>query len=263
MKSELTISNLKVNVEGAEILKGTNLNIKQGEIHALMGPNGSGKSTLAYTLMGHPKYEVTGGKINIDNDDILKLTPDERAQKGIFLAFQYPVEVSGVSLFNFLRMAYNGIKKIDTTDKGADYLSTIKFKEILSERLKLLKMDDSFITRNLNEGFSGGEKKKCEILQLAVLKPKFAILDETDSGLDIDALRIVAEGVNALSEDPDYDSGILIVTHYSRILKYIKPDKVHVLLNGEIVVTGGEELSDELEKNGYASIEQQYGKKIK
>ncbi len=261
MKSELNISNLKVNVEGAEILKGTNLNIKQGEIHALMGPNGSGKSTLAYTQMGHPKYEVTGGKINIDNDDILKLTPDERAQKGIFLAFQYPVEVSGVSLFNFLRMAYNGIKKIDTTDKGADYLSTIKFKEILSERLKLLKMDDSFITRNLNEGFSGGEKKKCEILQLAVLKPKFAILDETDSGLDIDALRIVAEGVNALSEDPDYDSGILIVTHYSRILKYIKPDKVHVLLNGEIVVTGGEELSDELEKNGYASIEQQYGKK--
>ncbi len=256
MTSLLEVRDLKVDIEGKAILKGTNLNVKQGEIHALMGPNGSGKSTLAYTIAGHPKYHVAGGDILLDNESLLPLSPDLRAQKGIFLAFQYPVEVGGVGLFNFLRMAYNATKGVDTKTKGADYISSLKFKEIMNENLKLLKMDDSFMTRYLNEGFSGGEKKKCEILQLAVLRPKIAVLDETDSGLDIDALRIVADGVNSLSGP---DMGFLIVTHYSRILRYIKPDWVHILLGGKVVISGGAELAEELEKEGYAGFERRFG----
>ena len=255
MTDYIEIKDLHVSVEGKPILKGTNLVVKQGEIHALMGPNGSGKSTLAYTIMGHPKYQVTNGDILLNGETILPLSPDLRAQKGVFLAFQYPVEVSGVSVFNFLRMAYNGIKLIDTRSKGSDYLSTVKFKEILSKKLKKLKMDESFMTRYLNEGFSGGEKKKCEILQLAVLQPKIAVLDETDSGLDIDALKIVAEGVTQLSGP---DMGVLVVTHYSRILRYVKPNFVHILLDGKVAVTGGQEVADDLEKDGYAGIKKRY-----
>lgn len=249
---KLEIRDLHATVEGTEILKGVNLTINQGEIHALMGPNGSGKSTLANTLLGHPKYKVTKGDILIDGESIVDLTPDKRAKKGLFLAFQYPVAVPGVTMFSFLRAAYNAVH----TDEKNQAPTIFEFKETLSQRMKLLEMDESFMNRYLNEGFSGGEKKRAEILQLAMLKPKFAVLDETDSGLDIDALRVVAEGVSKLANN---DLGILVITHYQRILKYIRPTFVHVMYEGRITASGGQELSIKLEEKGYGWLKEQAG----
>lgn len=244
--SDLTIKNLHANVEGKEILKGVDLVIKQGEVHALMGPNGTGKSTLAYALMGHPNYEVTEGEVWFKGQNILELEPDERSRLGIFLAFQYPVAIPGVSVANFLRSAINARRKADKPeDKG---IPIPEFRKLLRERMDLLRMDHSFAGRYLNEGFSGGEKKRAEILQMATLRPEIAILDETDSGLDIDALRIVSEGVNAL-RGPEL--GALVITHYQRILNYIKPDVVHIMLGGRIVETGGADLALHLEEHGY------------
>ncbi len=244
--SELVIRNLHVNVEGKEILKGLNLTLPQGEVHAIMGPNGTGKSTLAYTLMGHPKYEVTEGEVIFKGQNILELSPEERAHLGIFLAFQYPVAIPGVTLANFLRAAINAKRKAANPDDEG--ISVAEFRKLLMEKMRLLKMDPSFAGRYLNDGFSGGEKKRAEILQMAMLEPEIAILDETDSGLDIDALRIVSEGVNAL-RGPDL--GVLVITHYQRILRYIKPDKVHIMMDGRIVESGGPELAEHLEEHGY------------
>ena len=246
MSSGLEIKNLHVNVEGTEILKGVNLTINQGEIHALMGPNGSGKSTLAYSLMGHPSYEVTEGEAIFKGENILEMDPDERAKLGVFLAFQYPVSIPGVSVANFLRSAINARRKaIDHDDKG---IPVVEFRKLLKEKMDLLDMDHEFAGRYLNDGFSGGEKKRAEILQMATLEPEIAILDETDSGLDIDALKIVASGVNALSGS---DLGVLVITHYQRILNYIKPDWVHIMLQGKIVETGEADLAQHLEEQGY------------
>ena len=250
--AKLEIRDLHATVEGTEILKGVDLTVNQGEIHALMGPNGSGKSTLANTLLGHPKYTVTKGDIQIDGESIVGLTPDKRAKKGLFLAFQYPVAVPGVTMFSFLRAAYNAVH----TDEKHQAPTIFDFKETLSEKMKLLEMDESFMNRYLNEGFSGGEKKRAEILQLAMLKPKFAVLDETDSGLDIDALRVVAEGVSKLANN---DLGILVITHYQRILKYIRPTFVHVMYEGRITASGGQELSIKLEEKGYGWLKEQAG----
>jgi len=250
--SKLEIRDLHATVEGTEILKGVDLTINQGEIHALMGPNGSGKSTLANTLLGHPKYKVTRGDVLIDGVSVLDLTPDKRAKMGLFLAFQYPVAVPGVTMFSFLRAAYNAVH----TDANNKPPTIFDFKETLAERMKLLGMDESFMNRYLNEGFSGGEKKRAEILQLAMLKPKFAVLDETDSGLDIDALRVVAEGVGKIASD---DLGILVITHYQRILKYIRPTTVHVMYEGRITASGGQELSLKLEEKGYGWLKEQAG----
>ncbi len=244
---DLVIKDLHASVEGKEILKGVDLTVRQGETHALMGPNGSGKSTLAYTLMGHPKYVATSGEVLIDGESILGLTPDKRVKKGLFLAFQYPVAVQGVSMFSFLRAAYNAAH----TTNPKEPPTIFEFKEAVAEKLKMLEMDDSFLTRYLNEGFSGGEKKRAEILQMALMQPKFAVLDETDSGLDIDALRIVAEGINKVSGP---DTGSLLITHYQRILKYVKPQYVHVMYEGRIIESGGEELSRLLEERGYTWI---------
>lgn len=244
---KLQIVDLHASVEGKQILKGVNLTVAQGETHALMGPNGSGKSTLAYTLMGHPKYHVTSGQVLIDGESILGLTPDKRASKGLFLAFQYPVSVQGVSMFSFLRAAYNSAHTTDPKDPPTIF----EFKETVAEKLKMLSMDESFLTRYLNEGFSGGEKKRAEILQMALMSPKFAILDETDSGLDIDALRIVAEGINKVAGPL---MGTLLITHYQRILKYVKPQFVHVMYQGRIIESGGEDLSRLLEEKGYTWI---------
>ncbi len=244
--SELVINNFHVNVEETEILKGVNLTIKTGEVHAVMGPNGTGKSTLAYALMGHPKYKVTQGDATLDGKDLLDLDPNERSKLGLFLAFQYPVAVPGVSVANFLRTAINAHRKAqDPEDKG---ISIPDFRKKLKEKMALLDMDESFAGRYLNDGFSGGEKKRVEILQMATLEPKFSILDETDSGLDIDALKIVAHGINTISNK---DQGILVITHYQRILNYITPDFVHVMLNGRIVESGGPELALRLEEEGY------------
>ncbi|MER3458613.1 MAG: Fe-S cluster assembly ATPase SufC [Chloroflexota bacterium] len=246
MGSVLEIRNLHVSVEGKPILRGVNLTVKQGEIHALMGPNGSGKSTLAYTLMGHPHYQVDAGQIIFKGIDLLELGPDERARLGLFLAFQYPVAVPGVSVANFLRSAINARRKaLDPEDKG---IPIPEFRKLLKEKMALLEMDPAFAGRYLNDGFSGGEKKRAEILQLAILQPEIAILDETDSGLDIDALRTVANGVNALAGP---NLGILVITHYQRILNYIKPDFVHVMFQGRIVESGGSDLALELEEHGY------------
>ncbi len=251
--SELVIRNLHVSIEGKEILKGLDLTIRQGEIHAIMGPNGTGKSTLAYALMGHPSYEVTEGEVIYKGENILELEPDERSRKGIFLAFQYPVSIPGVTVANFLRTAINSRRKADNpSDKG---IAIPEFRKMMRERMEHLKMDSSFAGRYLNEGFSGGEKKRAEILQMAVLKPEIAILDETDSGLDIDALRIVSEGVNAL-RGPDL--GALVITHYQRILNYIKPDFVHVMLGGRIVESGGADLALHLEEHGYEWVREKY-----
>ncbi len=244
---KLEVKDLHASVEGKEILKGVDLTVSQGETHALMGPNGSGKSTLAYTLMGHPKYQVTSGKALIDGEDILTLTPDKRVKKGLFLAFQYPVSVQGVSMFSFLRAAY-----ANSRPAGSEPPNIFEFREAVAEKMKMLSMDDSFLTRYLNEGFSGGEKKRAEILQMALIQPKFAILDETDSGLDIDALRIVAEGINKVSGP---QTGSLLITHYQRILKYVKPPFVHVMFQGRIIESGGEDLSRLLEEKGYAWIQ--------
>jgi len=244
--SELDIRNLHVSIAGKEILKGVNLVVKQGEVHALMGPNGTGKSTLAYTLMGHPLYEVTQGEVWFKGQNVLELAPDVRSHLGLFLAFQYPVAISGVTLANFLRTAVNSHRKAENPeDKG---ITIPAFRRLLKERMDLLKMDHSFAGRYLNEGFSGGEKKRAEVLQMATLKPEIAIMDETDSGLDIDALRIVSEGVNTL-RGPEL--GVLVITHYHRILNYIKPDYVHIMLDGQIVETGGSELAIHLEEHGY------------
>ncbi len=250
--AKLEIRDLHATVEGTEILKGVNLTIDQGEIHALMGPNGSGKSTLANTLLGHPKYKVTKGDILVDGESLVDLSPDKRAKKGLFLAFQYPVAVPGVTMFSFLRAAYNAVH----TDEKNQPPTIFDFKEALAQRMKLLEMDESFMNRYLNEGFSGGEKKRAEILQLAMLRPKFAVLDETDSGLDIDALRVVAEGVSKIANQ---DLGILVITHYQRILKYIKPTFVHVMYEGKITASGGQELSLKLEEKGYGWLKEQAG----
>ena len=250
--SKLEIRDLYASVEGNEILKGVNLTINQGEVHALMGPNGSGKSTLAYTLLGHSKYKVTRGDILVDGESILSYPPDKRAKSGLFLAFQYPVTVPGVTMFSFLRAAYNSVH----TDEKNQAPTLFEFREAMNEKMKLLGVDESFMNRYLNEGFSGGEKKRAEILQLALMKPKFAILDETDTGLDIDALRVVAEGVSKIAGS---DLGVLIITHYQRILKYIKPNYVHVLYDGKITASGGEELSLKLEEKGYGWLKEQAG----
>ena len=239
----LKINNLKNEVEGKQILKGLNLEIGKGEIHAIMGPNGAGKSTLANTLMGHPKYSITDGDIVFEGEVIYNLKVDERARKGIFLSFQYPEEVPGITVENFLRTA-----------KGAvlgKVQNIIQFRKLLREKMELLKMDESYAQRYLNLGFSGGEKKKNEILQMAVLQPKLAVLDETDSGLDVDAVRIVAEGVNKLKSE---ENSILIITHLNRILEYLKPDYVHVLIDGKIVKTGDMSLAREIQEKGYDEI---------
>jgi Fe-S cluster assembly ATP-binding protein len=235
---------LHATVEGKEILRGINLSVKRGEIHAIMGPNGSGKSTLAKILAGHPAYEVTKGEVLFEGRNLLELAPDERAREGVFLAFQYPVEVPGVSNAQFLRLAYNEKQK----HLGAEELDPLEFKDLLAERAKVVEMDAGLMSRSVNEGFSGGEKKRNEILQMAVLEPKLAVLDETDSGLDIDALRIVSEGVNKLRTP---ENAVVLVTHYQRLLNYIVPDHVHVLYKGRIVRTGGKELALELEEKGY------------
>ncbi len=244
--SELVIRDLHVNIEGKEILKGVDLTVRQGEVHALMGPNGTGKSTLSYTLMGHPAYEVTSGEVWFKGKNILELEPDERAHEGIFLAFQYPVAIPGVTLANFLRTAINSKLKAENPDNKG--IAIPEFRRLLKEKMDLLKMDHAFAGRYLNEGFSGGEKKRAEVLQMATLQPEIAIMDETDSGLDIDALRIVSEGVNAL-RGPGL--GVLVITHYQRILNYIKPDYVHIMLGGQIVETGGSDLALHLEEHGY------------
>ncbi|MFN2594597.1 MAG: Fe-S cluster assembly ATPase SufC [Actinomycetota bacterium] len=245
----LVIEDLHVEVEGREILKGLNLELDKGQIHAIMGPNGSGKSTLAYVLTGRPGYEVTGGKVTYNGESILDLAPDERAQRGIFLAFQYPTEVPGVSVVNFLRTAYNAIYSDKT--KGA-----MQFRIYLQEKVDLLEIPTELVDRYVNQGFSGGEKKRNEILQMAVLEPELAILDETDSGLDIDALKHVSEGVNKLASP---EVGILLITHYQRLLNYIRPDVVHVLMAGQIVTSGGFELAERLEAEGYAGVGKELG----
>jgi Fe-S cluster assembly ATP-binding protein len=251
--SELVIRNLHVSIDGKEILKGVDLTIKQGEVHAIMGPNGTGKSTLAYALMGHPSYEITEGEVMFKGENILELEPDERSRKGIFLAFQYPVSIPGVTVANFLRTAINARRRAaNSDDKG---IAIPEFRKKMKEQMELLKMDTAFAGRYLNEGFSGGEKKRAEILQMAMLRPEIAILDETDSGLDIDALRIVSEGVNAL-RGPEL--GALVITHYQRILNYIKPDFVHVMLGGRIVESGGADLALHLEEHGYDWVREKY-----
>ncbi len=246
----LSIKELRASVEGKEILKGINLVVKPGEVHALMGPNGSGKSTLASVLAGREEYEVTGGSVTFDGKDLLELSAEVRAAEGIFLAFQYPVEIPGVTTINFLKTAVNEIRKY----KGENPLDAAQFLKMVREKAKLVKMNDSLLKRALNEGFSGGEKKRNEIFQMAVLEPKLAILDETDSGLDIDALRIVAEGVNSLRSP---DRSAIIVTHYQRLLDYIVPDFVHVIYQGRIVKSGTKELAMELEEKGYDWIKEE------
>jgi Fe-S cluster assembly ATP-binding protein len=240
----LEIRNLHAKIEDREILRGINLTVNAGEVHAIMGPNGSGKSTLAKVLAGHPDYEVTEGEVLYFGQNLFDLETDERARAGVFLAFQYPIEIPGVSNANFLRMAYNEKAK----HEGNEELDPLEFDDLLQEKMKVVEMDKSFINRAVNEGFSGGEKKRNEILQMAVLEPKLALLDETDSGLDIDALRVVAGGVNKLTTK---DNAIVLVTHYQRLLDYIEPDFVHVLYQGRIVKSGGKELALELEKKGY------------
>ncbi len=244
--SELSIRDLHVSIGDKQILKGVSLNVAQGQVHAIMGPNGTGKSTLAYTLMGHPGYEVNQGKACFKGKDLLELDTDERSRLGLFLAFQYPVAIPGVTVANFLRTAVNSRRKAENPDdKG---IPIPQFRKMLIEKMDMLKMDHSFAGRYLNEGFSGGEKKRAEVLQMAVLQPEIAIMDETDSGLDIDALKVVSEGVNMLKEQ---NVGVLLITHYQRMLNYIKPDVVHVMMGGKIVETGGPDLALHLEEHGY------------
>lgn len=241
----LVLDDLHVSVDGKEIIKGIDLRLNRGEVHALMGPNGSGKSTLAHALMGHPRYTITRGRILFQGEDITDLPPDQRAQRGMFLAFQYPTSIPGVTMVNFLRTALNAVRGQEVPIR--------EFRRQLMEKLALLRWDESFVRRYVNEGFSGGEKKRAEVLQMALLAPQLAIMDETDSGLDIDALRIVAEGVNTIAKEHP-EMGILLITHYQRILNYITPDVVHVLVDGRIVRSGGAELARELEAQGYEPI---------
>ncbi len=240
----LKISNLQAKIGEKEILKGLNLEVKAGEVHAIMGPNGAGKSTLASVLAGRDTYEVTGGTVDFEGEDLLELAPEERAAKGVFLAFQYPVEIPGVSTTNFLKTAVNEMRKY----RGEDAMDAVQFLKMFKEKMKIVNIDQSLLNRSLNEGFSGGEKKRNEIFQMAVLNPKLAILDETDSGLDIDALRIVAEGVNKLKSP---ENATIVITHYQRLLDFIVPDFVHVLYKGRIVKSGTKELALELEERGY------------
>jgi Fe-S cluster assembly ATP-binding protein len=252
MSADLVIKNLHVSVEGQEILKGLDFEMSKGEVHAIMGPNGSGKSTLANTLMGNPAYEVTEGEIWFGGKNIIDLPVDERSRLGLFLAFQYPSAIPGVTVANFLRTAINArYEREDPSGNGDGQrrgMSMRDFRRLLKEKMAMLKMDPSFARRYLNDGFSGGEKKRMEILQMAMLRPQIAILDETDSGLDIDALRIVSEGVNELMSP---ELGVLVITHYQRILNYISPERVHILLDGRVVMSGGPELALELEERGY------------
>ena len=251
--SQLEIKNLHVSIEDKEILKGVSLIVKAGEIHAIMGPNGTGKSTLAYTLLGHPNYTVTEGEITFKGQNVLELEPDERSRLGMFLAFQYPVAIPGVTVANFLRTAINSRRRAENPeDKG---VPIPEFRKLLKEKMDMLRMDHNFAGRYLNDGFSGGEKKRAEILQLATLKPEIAILDETDSGLDIDALRVVAEGVNALSGP---ELGVLVITHYQRLLNYIKPHFVHIMLDGRLVESGGPDLALHLEEQGYDWVREKH-----
>jgi Fe-S cluster assembly ATP-binding protein len=244
----LKIENLRAEIDGQEIVKGLDLEVSKGEIHAIMGPNGSGKSTLANVLMGHPRYEVTGGSVTFQGEDVLELEPDERAKLGMFLAFQYPSEVPGVSVANFLRTAVNSVRE--------EELSPMEMFRLIQEKMRVMQMDPKFAERYLNEGFSGGEKKRNEILQMLMLEPKLAIMDETDSGLDIDALQVVAKGVNEL-RGPEFSA--VVITHYQRILRYIEPDHVHVMLDGRLVTSGGKELALDLEDKGYDWVRQEFG----
>lgn len=254
--SVLEIKNLHAGIDGREILKGVNLSVAQGEVHALMGPNGTGKSTLAYALMGHPNYEITEGEVWFKGQNILELAPDQRSHLGLFLAFQYPVSIPGVSVANFLRTAINAHRKAaNPQDKG---ITIPEYRKLLKERMDMLQMDHAFAGRYLNEGFSGGEKKRAEVLQMATLQPEIAVMDETDSGLDIDALRIVSEGVNTL-RGPKL--GVLVITHYQRILNYIKPEFVHIMMDGRIIETGGADLALHLEEHGYDWLREKNGSK--
>jgi Fe-S cluster assembly ATP-binding protein len=244
----LKIENLHVEIDGNEIVKGLDLEVGRGELHAIMGPNGSGKSTFANVLMGHPRYEVTEGSVTFEGEDVLELEPDERAKMGMFLAFQYPSEVPGVSVANFLRTAVNSVREQE--------LSPMEMYKLLQEKMAVMRMDPKFAERYLNEGFSGGEKKRNEILQMLMLEPRLAILDETDSGLDIDALQVVARGVNEM-RGPEFSA--VLITHYQRILRYIEPDRVHVMLDGRLVTSGGKKLAEDLEEKGYDWVRQEFG----
>jgi Fe-S cluster assembly ATP-binding protein len=271
MSAELTIKDLCVSVENKPILHGVNLTVRQGEVHALMGPNGSGKSTLAYTIAGHPHYQVTGGDILLNGQSILGLTADERARAGLFLAFQYPTAIPGVSMANFLRQAVSAVRGYTDRAKqavaaggsakviGSELMPMREFRQELAAKMDKLHIDPAFARRYLNDGFSGGEKKRAEILQMAMLEPKIAVLDETDSGLDIDALRVVAEGVNSLVGP---QMGTLLITHYQRLLNYIKPNFVHVFYNGRVVLSDGPQLALELEAKGYDWVRQQFGEAV-
>ncbi|MBD2607579.1 Fe-S cluster assembly ATPase SufC [Scytonema hofmannii FACHB-248] len=240
----LSVRDLTANVNGTPILKGVNIEVKSGEVHAIMGPNGSGKSTFSKVLAGHPAYEVTGGEVIFQGQNLLEMEPEERARSGVFLAFQYPLEIPGVSNLDFLRVAYNSRRKA----QGLEEIDTFDFDDLIEEKLDVVKMNPAFLNRSLNEGFSGGEKKRNEILQMALLEPKLAILDETDSGLDIDALKIVANGVNQLANP---ENATIMITHYQRLLNYIVPDYVHVMAQGQILMCGGKDLALELEARGY------------
>jgi len=248
----LSVKDLKASVEETAILKGINLEVKAGEVHAIMGPNGSGKSTLASVLAGREEYDVTGGSATFDGEDLLEMSPEDRARKGLFMAFQYPVEIPGVNTTNFLRTSLNEVRKFN----GLEPLNGADFLKLMKEKMKVIEIDKSLTTRSVNEGFSGGEKKKSEIFQMAILEPKLAILDETDSGLDIDALRIVAEGVNRLKSS---DNATVIITHYQRLLDYIVPDFVHIIYDGRIVKSGGKDLALTLEEKGYDWIKEEFG----
>lgn len=250
----LVIKDLHVSIDGNPIINGFNLTMHGGEVHAIMGPNGTGKSTLAYAVMGHPKYEITNGDILLDGLSVLEMAPDERSRAGIFLAFQYPVSIPGVTVANFLRTALNARRRHATTPQ--EEISILEFRKLLKSKMDLIEMEYAFGGRYLNEGFSGGEKKRNEVLQLALLEPTFAILDETDSGLDIDAIRVVSEGVNTFRGP---NMGVMVITHYQRILNYLKPDFVHVMFDGRIVESGGKELALQLEDEGYDWVREKYG----
>ena len=258
MTTFLKIENLKVNVEDTEILHGIDLEINPGEIHAIMGPNGSGKSTLSAALMGHPKYEIVGGKVTFRDQDLLEMKPEDRAVLGLFLSFQYPKEIPGVNLISFMRASYNAVRKAqaEVMDEKYEPITLFKFKKLMMDKMKLVGMPVHFMERATNEGFSGGEKKKSEILQMAILEPKLAILDETDSGLDIDALQDICKTINTIRRE---DQAVLIITHYQRILDYITPDYIHIMMDGKIVMSGDAELARKIEAQGYDYVRDHVG----